>query len=239
MPKTKTQNKTEVNGKGKELDDIVNGIIKKCKDTIVEYKNKKKNDTHHHCESKNIGYWNIIIDNIPVHFVLNCDVFTLHENNGYKLKLERDINWNGLIYLGENEESFNHHSLEVKVDNDVIDKNDITRIIIDLFNFDNLKFCKINNKFIEKDNIFSKAINYFDLKCENIDECCVCYDKTTIRTKKCKHHICLECLPKIKTFIPYNSPNYINCPMCKQRVKEMNSENDNTENASDYNSDED
>jgi hypothetical protein len=45
MPKTKTQNKTEVNGKGKELDDIVNGIIKKCKDTIVEYKNKKKNDT--------------------------------------------------------------------------------------------------------------------------------------------------------------------------------------------------
>jgi hypothetical protein len=237
MPKTKTQNKTEVNGKGKDLDDIVNTIIKKCNDTIVEFKNVNKNDTSYHCESKNICYFNIIIDNIPVHFSLNCKISKFLKDDEYELRLERDVSWDGAIFIGEND-CFNHLSLEVKVDNDVIDKNDITRIIIDLFNFDNLKFCKIKNRFIEKDNILLKAINYFDLKCENIDECCVCYDKTTIRTKKCKHHICLECLPKVKTFIPPNSLNYINCPMCKQSVNQMSSEKDNTESVSDY-SDED
>jgi hypothetical protein len=45
---------------------------------------------------------------------------------------------------------FNNYSLEVKMENDVIDKNDITRIIIDLFNFDNLKFCKIKNRLLKK-----------------------------------------------------------------------------------------
>jgi hypothetical protein len=51
MPKTKTQNKTEVNGKGKDLDDIVNTIIKKCNDTIVEFKNDKRFNTISICRS--------------------------------------------------------------------------------------------------------------------------------------------------------------------------------------------
>ena len=242
MPNTKTQNNTKVSGMGKELNDIVNAIIKKCNDTIVESKNETRFNTSSivgRNKSKNICDWNITIDNIPVRFNLECQVCRLRENNEYKLILERDLCWNGSIYLGEYLNDVNNYSLEVKMENDVIDKNDITRIIIDLFNFDNLKFCKIKNRFVEKDNIFLKALNYFDLKCENIDECCVCYDKTTTRTKKCNHYLCMECIPKLKTFIPSNSLNYINCPMCKQRVNEMTRENNNTESVSDYNSDQD
>ncbi len=235
MPKTKTQNNTEVNGKGKELDIIVNNIIKSCNDTIKEY---KSGDTSNRrpSKTKNIDSWHIMIDNIPVLMGLNCEVNTLYDdNNKYKLRLERKLYWNGNLFIGEND-TFSFCHKEIKVENDIIDKNDITKNIIKLIDINNLKYCKIQNRFIDKYSIFLNVVNYFGLKCENIDECCVCYDKTITRTKKCNHYLCLECVPKIKTFTPPNNMNYINCPMCKQRVNEINCEEVNAENVSDYDS---
>lgn len=237
MPKTKTQNKTEVNKNGKELDDIVDYIIKKCNEVIEEY--KSQDDKKKSYKSKNINCWDLIIDNIPVSFELECDVYTKYQSDTYILYLESKFNWNGKMYLEEGLNNFYYNKNEIKVEKDIIDKNDITRTIISMFNFDNLKFCKIKNRFDEKDCIFLKAINYFDLKCQDVDECCVCYDKTTTLTKKCNHYLCLDCVSKIKTFIPHNSLNYINCPMCKQRVNEMVWEKkiDIYESASDYDED--
>jgi hypothetical protein len=233
MPKTKTQNKTEVNKNGKELDDIVDYIIKKCNEVIEEYKSQKGRKIY---KEKNINSWNLIIDNIPVSFNLECKVSSKwNENDTYILSLLRRIYWNDKICLEENLDNFYSNTIEIKVEKDIIDKNDITRTTIKMFNFDNLKFCKIKNRFVEKDTIFLKAINYFDLKCQDVDECCVCYDKTTTKTRKCNHYLCLECVPKIRTFVPPNSLNYIDCPMCKQKVNEIISETDNnTASVSDY-----
>ena len=225
MPKTKTQNKTEVNKNGKELDDIVDYIIKKCNEVIEEYKSQEGRKMN---KVKSINSWNLIIDNIPVRFNLECQVSSKwNENDKRCLSLLRHIHWNDKMYLEEGLDDFNREMIDIKVEKDIIDKNDITRTIIKMFNFDNLKFCKIKNRFVEKDTIFYKAINYFDLKCQYVDECCVCYDKTTTKTKKCNHYLCLECVSKIKTFVPSNSLNYINCPMCKQKVNEIISETDN------------
>jgi hypothetical protein len=232
MPKTKTQNKTEVNKNGKELDDIVDYIIKKCNEAIKEFKLQENS-----YQEKSIDYWQLIIDNIPVAFRLEC-CYSKRDNEEI-LSLIRTIYWFDKMYLEEGLDDFNRDKIIIKVEKDIIDKNDITRTIIKMFNFDNLKFCKIKNRFVEKDTIFLKAINYFDLKCQDVDECCVCYDKTTTKTKKCNHYLCLECVSKIKTFVPPNSLNYINCPMCKQKVNEIIGKADNkTELVSDYDEDE-
>ena len=239
MPKTKTQNKIEVNKNAKELDDIVDYIIKKCNEVIEEYKSEdNKNKIH---KEKSINCWYLIIDNIPVRLDLECHVNSKwNENDTYILSLFRRIYWNGKMFLEEGLDNFNYSKKEIKVEKDIVDKNDITKTIINMFNFDNLKFCKIKNRFVEKDTIFYKVINYFDLKCQYVDECCVCYDKTTTKTRKCNHYLCLECVPKIRTSIPPNSLNYIDCPMCKQKVNELVSEVDNnTESVIDYDSDED
>jgi len=228
MPKTKTHNKTEVNKNGKELDDIVDYIIKKCNEVIEEYKSQEGRKVG---KEHSISGWRIIIDNIPVYLYLQYgfDTNFKHEEILY---LRRKIQWMGKMYLDDCVEEFNNKRTDIKVENDIIDKNDITRTIIDMFNFDNLKFCKIRNRFIEKDCIFLKTINYFNLKYQDADECCVCYDITTTKTKKCNHYLCLECVPKIKTFIPRNTLHYIDCPMCKQKVREIISNE--SHNVSDY-----
>ena len=225
MPKTKKENKMEINSKGKELDEIVNAIIIKCNDTIVEWKKEKG---ERGCKNTYINEWNIKIDNIPVNFSLICKVFKLRHNttfvedSDYKLMICTELDWKGNIYLDEEESTFNNFSYHVKVEKDVIDRNDITRHIIDLFNFNDLKYCKIQNIFVKKEDIFIKVINYFDLKCLiDCDECCICYDKTSFKTEMCKHYICLECVAKMKTIKPPQDMNYFNCPMCKAEVNEM------------------
>jgi len=232
MPKTKKENKIEINSKGKELDEIVNAIIIKCNDTIVEWKKQGVSS----CEDSCIDLWDIQIDNIPVKFFVKCRVHRSRpiitspespEYYDYKLLIITNLEWNGNIYLDEEISNFNNFSRQVKVVKDVIDRNDITRHIIDLFNFNDLKYCKIRNIFIKKDDIFLKVVNYFDLKCLDCDECCICYDKTTFKTKMCKHSICLECVAKMKTITPCMDANYINCPMCKAEVREMVNRRDN------------
>jgi hypothetical protein len=229
MPKTKKENKMEINSKGKELDEIVNAIIIKCNDTIVEFKKDKDS----RCKDSYIEEWDIKIDNIPVKFSLNCRVHrftptnTSPEYNDYKLLINTVLDWGGSIYLEEEISTFNNFSRQVKVEKDVIDRNDITRHIIDLFNFNDLKYCKIQNIFVKKDNIFMKVVNYFDLKCLDCDECCICYDKTSFKTEMCKHYICLECVAKMKTIKPPHDMNYVNCPMCKAEVREMINHSDN------------
>ena len=223
MPKTKKENKMEINSKGKELDEIVNGIIIKCNDTIVAWKKEKDCRGTDSC----IDVWNIQIDNIPVEFTLRCRVHRFTpinnspENNDYKLLIIANLDWKGNIYMDEEIGNFCNFNLDVKVEKDVIDRNDITRHIIDLFNVNDLRYCKLQNIFVKKDDIFSKVVNYFNLKYTNVEECCVCYDKTRIRTKMCKHYLCLECVSKMKTITPRNSMNYTNCPMCKAEVNEM------------------
>ena len=226
MPKTKKENKIEINSKGKELDEIVNAIIIKCNDTIVEWKKQGVSS----CEDSCIDLWDIQIDNIPVKFFVKCRVHRSRpiitspespEYYDYKLLIITNLEWNGNIYLDEEISNFNNFSRQVKVVKDVIDRNDITRHIIDLFNVNDLRYCKLQNIFVKKDDIFSKVVNYFNLKYTNVEECCVCYDKTRIRTKMCKHYLCLECVSKMKTITPRNSMNYTNCPMCKAEVNEM------------------
>jgi len=223
MPKTKKENKIEINSKGKELDEIVNGIIIKCNDTIVAWKKEKDCRGTDSC----IDVWNIQIDNIPVEFTLRCRVHRCTpinnspENNDYKLLLNTNLDWNGHIYLDEEISNFNNFSRQVKVEKDVIDRNDITRHIIDIFNVNDLRYSKLQNMFVKKDDILSKVVNYFDLKYTNGEECCVCYDKTKTRTKMCKHYLCLECVSKMKTIMRRNDLNYMNCPMCKAEVNEI------------------
>lgn len=225
MPKTKKENKMEINSKGKELDELVSAIIIKCDETIAVWKNNPHNDrAYHFSKELFIQSWELIIDNLPIRFVLECRVTSERRySDEYNLFLQGTLQWNGLLCLDNSDEShvFAIRSNKINVVNDVIDKNDITRNIIDIFNFSDMKYCKIRNVFGKKDNIFLNAVNYFDLKTMNGDECCVCYDKTITRTKQCNHYLCLQCVSKIKTFIPPNTPDYINCPMCKQRVNKM------------------
>ena len=228
MPKTKKENKIEINSKGKELDEIVNAIIIKCNDTIVKWK-KEVEEEGRRCNESHIDAWDIQIDNIPVKLSLECvvqgfrPINTSPKYNDYKLYIATGLDWGGNIHLDEETSNFNHFSHSVKVEKDVIDRNDITRHIIDLFNVDDLRYCKLQNLFVKKDDIYSKVGNYFNFKYINLEECCVCYDKTIVRTKMCKHYLCLECVSKMKSIKgrPRGCLNYINCPMCKAEVNEM------------------
>jgi len=229
MPNTKTQN-------AKQLNDIVNYIIKTFNELIEEHKSQDGNKRN---KSKNINCWDLKIDNIPVRFQLDCDLYANCRSDEYALYLERTFEWNGKIFLEEGLGDFNREKTEIKVEEDKIDELKTILQIINMFNFDNLKFCKIKNRFVEKDDIFVKAINCFDLNCQDADECCVCYDKTTVKTK-CNHTLCLECISKMKKFIPQTSRNYINCPMCKQKVDDfVTNSNDMCEYVSDEEEDED
>lgn len=40
-------------------------------------------------------------------------------------------------------------------------------------------------------------------------ECCICYDKYSLITFKCKHNICLKCIVKVKN---------TNCPYCRKNL---------------------
>ncbi len=217
-----TKNKT-LKGKGKELDTIVNDIIDICNDTIVEYKTEKAlkpSGPHSHTYvHKTITIWNIIIDNIPTSMSMKCNVSQTHLSDDYILSLERTLSWDGIVYMEESD-LFKTDIMHVEVKKDIINKNDITKKIIDLFSINNLSYCKCRNTFTEKD-IFSKTVNYFDFKLRNVEECCVCYDKTSTQTNNCKHYICLECVSKLKTIrtcVGSEAP-YFRCPMCREKTE--------------------
>ena len=57
-------------------------------------------------------------------------------------------------------------------------------------------------------------------------ECCICYEKTGIYVTKCKHHICLECVLKLrKEECPYCRGNLIDLP---DKIKNIISSNNNS-----------
>lgn len=215
-----TKNKTlKAKGKGKELDSIVNDIIDICNDTIVKYKTEKALKPSAHVGIReDITRWNIIIDNIPT--IMDVECIVRSSSDYYMLILKRDLIWDGNVLMEKRK--CNQDFFDIEVKKDVINKNDITKKIIDLFSINDLSFCKCKNTFTRK-NIFYKTANYFDIKLRNVEECCVCYDKTRTHTENCKHYICLECAPKLKTFCRYDGDNipYFKCPMCRENTDEL------------------
>jgi len=75
-------------------------------------------------------------------------------------------------------------------------------------------FSKITGKFVDKDlyDIQQQVVELFGY--EDLDECCVCSELTTLKTE-CRHPLCLECWVKLK-----KRKNDIQrqCPMCRQDI---------------------
>ena len=97
---------------------------------------------------------------------------------------------------------------------------------------DNLTFDKSLSKFIDNRNNCKEDKDYHnntDIACsklvmliknpnvkKTINECCVCYEATNIKTK-CNHSLCLCCWSKCKK-VNDDDDAIIECPMCKKEV---------------------
>lgn len=135
------------------------------------------------------------------------------------------IHANGKIF-GEYQYMFFHEHCKTKFDE---------QIKSFLMQLKDLKFCKYTGKFVKDTSdrvIIEKFCDIFSEFTEsmklNIDECCVCYDKTKLYTT-CGHFVCLECFQKIqKNYTNHDCEcdecdgdecsiiNFV-CPMCKQK----------------------
>ncbi len=100
----------------------------------------------------------------------------------------------------------------------------------------NLKFNKLFGKFVLSNEFCEDefGIDIFGLEFCNAQECCVCLDKTLIKTD-CEHYLCLACWSNLKN----NS-----CPICRKNDimvynDEDNSQEYNEEFSSDDEDDED
>lgn len=98
---------------------------------------------------------------------------------------------------------------------------------------DNLTFDKTLSKFIDNRNNCKKLKDYHNntnIACsklvmliknpnvkKTIEECCVCYESTNIKTE-CNHSLCLCCWSKCKKVEDDIVAVVIECPMCKEEV---------------------
>ena len=206
-----------------KLNVIVQGITDECQkwvDAMQKELDERGGQVDHEIQQSSIiDCWKLKIDNIPVELTITCRIRTSIP----RLELVRELEWVGDINLMDNKnDAFGIEFYPIHLKENVIDRNDMTRNIIKIFDVSNLKFSKVRNYFMEKNSIFDAAIDYFKLDWD-CDECCVCYDKTATITP-CGHHICLECVSKIKI---YNC-ECENCkgqvfkrPMCKKGVGEV------------------
>ena len=80
-----------------------------------------------------------------------------------------------------------------------------------IFEFDMSKNSKlINFANSETNNIL--GLDVFSLEHTHSDECCICYDKTLIKTS-CGHFLCVECWHRMK--------NISECPYCRHKKIKM------------------
>jgi len=221
MPKN-TQNEKQ-NEEG--LTEIVDELFKTCESYALGILEKNMSDF-----PLFILKLRLSIDNIPTLLMLRCKINDNYDNSKH-LVLMNDICWDCPIDL-ENcqDEYFKEQQHFIKITKNE-DKNTydvckgsfevaISKIFSDLNIF---KFDKITNKFIiDKSDITNKIINYFNLKHQGLDECCVCNDKTTLATS-CNHHLCFQCINKIKIYNGADDNNHacFKCPMCRRRVEKM------------------
>jgi hypothetical protein len=236
-------------GKGQALDEIVNYIIDGGKEGINSYKREFKESFAgcHGGHTCNLYDLQIVIDKIPVKMRIFMQITSVYVEwdkprkpseaaqdepslEKYTLSIMTKIYYDGgdiPILLEDEDEPLYYRNLICKVENDIIDRNEITKNILHLFDIKNFKYCKLKNEFINsselgRKNIVNKTIDYFELENNQGEECCICYDRTTLRTGDCNHILCLECANRLPV-VDHDDGPYIKCPMCKEDVHYLSS----------------
>jgi hypothetical protein len=100
------------------------------------------------------------------------------------------------------------------------------KIVLD--DLENIRFDKYTGKFklpksiSEEPYIFEKLWNMPHIEMK-YDECCVCHEKTKVKSK-CNHTLCIECWLQVpETPLPDNPTDYDYtiqpCPICRQKLQ--------------------
>ena len=154
---------------------------------------------------KNGYYLNVInvIDKIPFMCKITWNLF--RDERVMFFVIEFDCGVYGLDESGETFVAFREKLIDQKQD---FTKEDFEEALEKIkITLQNLRYnCLLNKMYdITKKDDYLECYNYFGISYMNIDDCCVCHEKTQLKTN-CKHTLCALCWNKLKKR---------ECPICR------------------------
>lgn len=136
--------------------------------------------------------------------------------NGLRLIVTTEV----LICPADNEEKDSEQA-ELYTSSKVGYDSEITPSMLETLFKDlpNLKFNKLKGRFMTgpvTDNAFSFLEEFNNVE-TGFQRCCVCLYKTETTTC-CKHHVCYDCIGKIKPTKDKSDTCDVCCPLCKSQI---------------------
>lgn len=193
-------------------------IIKSDKELFMEqlfikYKtkvNEHSTRTHH-----------IYLEDISTIDGIGVDVYIHNVNNG---DLLLSIESNTIYVNGERINLYNSGRIELKWKKGLHEFQEAFEKIIMILQ--QLSFDKISSKFVEKKTFYATQI-FPELvtigkAISNIEDCCVCYEKTRRQTPCC-HTLCIPCWSKIKPVNNIDDEDEYKitpCPLCRKDISQ-------------------